>query len=119
MAPKRPPKATSVAKRGVRSASPEAGELGDLLAQLRSVIRESRQQALRAVDVVHVRTCSTVGRHIVEFEQGGASRAAFGARLLTALAERLTAARGSMHPISATCGSSIRPSQFVTHCVAN
>jgi hypothetical protein len=84
----------SIAKRGVRSASPAAGELGDLLAQLRSVIRESRQQALRAVDVVHVRICWTVGRHIVEFEQGGASRAAFGARLLTALAERLTAEFG-------------------------
>lgn len=35
-----------------------------------------------------------MGRHIVEFEQGGASRAAFGARLLTALAERLTAEFG-------------------------
>lgn len=92
--PRRPPKLMSITKKTSRSTSPGAVELGDLLTQLRSVIRDSRQQALRAVDVVHVRTCWTVGRHIVEFEQGGASRAAFGARLLTALAERLTAEFG-------------------------
>jgi len=31
-----------------------------------------------------------VGRHIVEFEQGGAGRAQYGAKLLPQLAERLT-----------------------------
>ena len=71
-------------------AKPGTDDFGDLLAQLRAVIREGRQQALRAVDLVQVRTCWTVGRHIVEYEQGGASRAAFGARLLSQLAERLT-----------------------------
>ena len=74
----------SITKKPNRSPKPEARELSGLLTQLRSVIQESRQQALRAVDVVHVRTCWTVGRHIVEFEQAGASRAAYGARLLTA-----------------------------------
>ena len=84
----------SIEKKPNRSDRPPAEEIGDLVAQLRAVIQESRQQALRAVDVVHVRTCWTVGRHIVEFEQGGASRAAYGARLLTELAERLTAEFG-------------------------
>ena len=65
-----------------------------LLGQLRTLIREARQQALRAVDVVQVRTCWGVGRHIVEFEQSGAGRAAYGARLLPQLAERLTAEYG-------------------------
>jgi hypothetical protein len=42
------------------------------------------------VDVVQVRTCWEMGRHIVEFEQGGAEWAQYGARLLPRLAERLT-----------------------------
>ena len=65
-----------------------------LLGQLRTLIQDARQQALRAVDAVQVRTCWAVGRHIVEFEQGGADRAAYGARLLSQLAERLTAEYG-------------------------
>ena len=53
-----------------------------LLRDLREFIAESRRQVLRAVDVVQVRTCWGVGRHIVEFEQGGAERAEYGARVL-------------------------------------
>ena len=61
---------------------------------MREVIQAARQQALRAVDAVQVRACGTVGRHIVEFEQGGAARAAYGQRLLADLAENLTAEFG-------------------------
>jgi hypothetical protein len=43
---------------------------------LREFITESRRQVLRAVDVAQVRTCWGVGRHIVEFEQGGAGEVA-------------------------------------------
>ena len=66
----------------------------DLFGQLRALIGEARQQALRAVDVVQVQTCWQIGRHIVEFEQNGAERAMYGARLLPRLAERLTAEFG-------------------------
>ena len=69
-------------------------DLGSLLASVRDVIQLARQQALRAVDVVQVQTCWTVGQHIVEFEQGGASRAAYGQRLLGDLAASLTAEFG-------------------------
>ncbi len=65
-----------------------------LFGQLRALIGEARQQALRAVDVVQVQTCWQIGRHIVEFEQNGAERAMYGARLLPRLAERLTAEFG-------------------------
>ena len=65
-----------------------------LLGRLRGLIQEARQHALRAVDVVQVRTCWEVGRHIVEFEQGGADRAKYGTKLLPRLAERLTAEFG-------------------------
>jgi hypothetical protein len=61
-----------------------------LVGQLRILIQGARQQALRAVDVVQVRTCWEVGRHIVEFEQGGAERAEYGQGLLERIAERLT-----------------------------
>jgi predicted nuclease of restriction endonuclease-like (RecB) superfamily len=64
------------------------------LSQLRSLIGEARQRAFRAVDAVQVRTCWEVGRHIVTFEQHGAERARYGAKLLPRLAERLTAEFG-------------------------
>lgn len=65
-----------------------------LLGRLRGLIQEARQHALRAVDVVQVRTCWEVGRHIVEFEQAGADQAKYGTKLLPRLAERLTAEFG-------------------------
>lgn len=52
-----------------------------LLSALRELIQQGRQRALRAVDVVQVQTCWQIGRHIVEFEQGGETRAAYGKRL--------------------------------------
>lgn len=78
-----------------KSIVPETPQnLDDLVERLRLIIAQARQQALRAVDPIQVRTCWEMGRHIVEFEQGGAGRAQYGARLLTRLAERLTAEFG-------------------------
>jgi predicted nuclease of restriction endonuclease-like (RecB) superfamily len=65
--------------------------LACLLASLRSLIAEGRRQVLRAVDVVQVHTCWEVGRHIVEFEQHGQARAAYGDKLIPRLAQALTA----------------------------
>jgi predicted nuclease of restriction endonuclease-like (RecB) superfamily len=65
-----------------------------LLGTLRQLIADSRQQVLRAVDVVQVQTYWHIGRHIVEFEQGGAQRAAYGRGLLTQLGRALTAEFG-------------------------
>ena len=65
-----------------------------LLSELREFITESRRQIVRAVDVMQVRTCWGVGRHIVEFEQQGAARAEYGAKLLPRLADALTAEFG-------------------------
>ena len=61
-----------------------------LLAQLRGLIAEVRTQALRAVDVIQVRTCWEIGRHIVEFEQQGQARAVYGTRLISQLSGQLT-----------------------------
>ncbi|WP_229883117.1 PDDEXK nuclease domain-containing protein [Pseudorhodoferax aquiterrae] len=54
----------------------------------------ARQSVARGVDLVQVRTCFEIGRHIVEHEQGGQGRAAYGQALLKGLAERLTQAFG-------------------------
>jgi predicted nuclease of restriction endonuclease-like (RecB) superfamily len=64
--------------------------LQTILGSLGELIREARQQALRAVDTIQVQTYWQIGRHIVEFEQGGESRAAYGKRLLPELAKSLT-----------------------------
>lgn len=68
--------------------------LQPLLGSLAELIRQARQQAVRAVDVIQVKTCWEIGRHIVEFEQGGEARAAYGKKLLPTLAERLRAEFG-------------------------
>lgn len=65
-----------------------------LLSALRELILQGRQQVLRAVDMVQVQTCWEVGRHIVEFEQQGEARAAYGKKLLPSLADSLTSEFG-------------------------
>ena len=74
--------------------TPRILPLSGLLESLRGLIQQGRQQALRAVDMVQVQTCWEIGRHIVEFEQDGQARAAYGKRLLHALAETLSAEFG-------------------------
>ena len=64
--------------------------LPTLISQFRVLIETARGQALRAVDSIPVRTCWEIGRHIVEFEQQGAGRAIYGARLMPKLAESPT-----------------------------
>ncbi|MGP0174055.1 PDDEXK nuclease domain-containing protein [Pseudomonas sp. NCHU5208] len=68
--------------------------LQPLLAELAELIRQARQQAVRAVDTIQVQTCWEVGRHIVEFEQAGQARAAYGKKLLATQAKGLTAEFG-------------------------
>ena len=69
-------------------------QLTELIGQLRTLIQDARQRVLRSADAIQVQTCWQVGRHIVEFEQGGAERAAYGHRLITRLASTLTAEFG-------------------------
>ena len=75
-------------------------DVDNLLTSLRAVILEARRQVLTAVDVVQVRTGWTVGRHIVEFEQGGQSRAAYGKAVLARVSARLTAEFGKGFDVS-------------------
>jgi predicted nuclease of restriction endonuclease-like (RecB) superfamily len=87
---------TSKKKQGDTPKAPTTPQDGftPLLDSLRQLIADSRQQVLRAVDVVQVQTYWHIGRHIVEFEQGGAQRAAYGQRLLQQLGQALSAEFG-------------------------
>lgn len=76
-----------MSKTPLRAAPPA---MKDLLGHLRDLISSARTQALRSVDVIQVRTCWEIGRHIVEFEQGGAARADYGSKLISNLAATLT-----------------------------
>ena len=75
----------------VRKASAPAlpSELPALLSQVQTVLREARQQAQRSVNRVMVEAYWRVGRLIVEHEQAGHARAAYGERVLDQLAQRL------------------------------
>lgn len=64
--------------------------LQPLLHSLRGLIQQARQQILRTADTIQVQTCWEIGRHIVEYEQGGTERAEYGKRLLSTLAQTLT-----------------------------
>ena len=78
----------------LRKAVGEDERTSQLLHSLRDLIQTARQRALRAVDVVQVQTCWEIGRHIVEFEQGGSARAEYGTGLLQTLATALAAEFG-------------------------
>lgn len=61
-----------------------------LLEALRGLILQARQRVLATANVAQVQTYWQIGRHIVEFEQGGKTRAVHGKALLIRLAESLT-----------------------------
>jgi len=62
-----------------------------LYREIRAVLESARAGAYRAVNVAMVQAYWNVGRLIVEHEQGGQKRAAYGEQVLEDLARRLTA----------------------------
>lgn len=58
-------------------------EIGELLAQ-------GREQAGRAINTILVQTYWQIGRHIVEFEQGGSEKSEYGSELLDRLSKDLS-----------------------------
>ncbi len=61
-----------------------------LIVDLRKIIDEGRREAYSAVNQSIIRTYWKIGERIVEEEQHGESRAAYGSNLLSTLAEQLT-----------------------------
>ncbi len=66
----------------------------ELYREVRAVLDEARASAYRAVNAAMVQSYWQVGRLIVEHEQGGARRAAYGEQVLVELSRRLTAEFG-------------------------
>ncbi len=65
------------------------------LDDIRDLIAAARATVARGIDLVQVHTCFEIGRRIVEQEQHGEARAAYGKAVLAALAERLIFEFGS------------------------
>jgi predicted nuclease of restriction endonuclease-like (RecB) superfamily len=73
---------------------------GDLLLRIRQIWETARSQAARSVNSVHVAANWLIGQQIVEAEQGGTERAAYGMRLLESLSEQLEAEYGDGFSVS-------------------
>jgi len=70
--------------------SSKGDSLQALLSEVRHIIMSARQTAATAVNTLQVMTNFEIGRRIVEHEQQGAKRAAYGKELLKVLSLRLT-----------------------------
>ena len=73
----------------------------ELLARIRHIWESARTQAARSVNTAHVCANWLIGQQIVEAEQGGTKRAAYGLALLKSLSERLSADYGDGFSVSA------------------
>jgi predicted nuclease of restriction endonuclease-like (RecB) superfamily len=64
--------------------------LAPLIAEVRQLVQSARRGVASVIDTFQVMTNFEIGRRIVEHEQKGAKRAAYGAELLKELSTRLT-----------------------------
>jgi len=75
-------------------------ELAPLITELRGLIHSARHAVATTVNTLQVLTNFEIGRRIVEHEQKGAERAAYGAELLKALSTQLTEEFGKGFSVS-------------------
>lgn len=66
----------------------------NLITQIGSLLQVGRQQAVQVVNTILVQTYWQIGQHIVEFEQEGNERAAYGTQLFERLSKDLSLAHG-------------------------
>ena len=89
-----------------------------LYRDIRAVLESARSSAYRAVNTAMVLAYWQVGRLIVEHEQGGRKRAAYGEAVLDELSQRLSAdfGRGLTCATCDTCVSSISRFRWTAPC---
>jgi predicted nuclease of restriction endonuclease-like (RecB) superfamily len=80
--------------------TPKTPELAPLITELRELIQSARHAVATTVNTLQVLTNFEIGRRIVEHEQKGAERAAYGAELLKELSARLTEEFGKGFSVS-------------------
>jgi predicted nuclease of restriction endonuclease-like (RecB) superfamily len=83
-------KKPSASKKSLTTAQSKPDSLKGLLTEVRQLIQSARRGVATVVDTFQVMTNFEIGRRIVEHEQKGAKRAAYGAELLKELSARLT-----------------------------
>jgi len=83
-------KKPSASKKSLTTAKTKPDSLSGLLTEVRQLIQSARRGVATVVDTFQVMTNFEIGRRIVEHEQKGAKRAAYGAELLKELSARLT-----------------------------
>ena len=76
------------------AAKTKTGDLAALIVEVRDLIHSARRGVASVVDTFQVMTNFEIGRRIVEHEQKGAKRAAYGAEVLKELSTRLEAEFG-------------------------
>ena len=74
--------------------TPNSPDYQQLLAQISGTFSQGQARAAQAVNTALIDTYWQVGQHIVEFEQAGQERAAYGKALLEDLARDLTLRHG-------------------------
>ena len=77
-------------ERRTRIAKGATEQVDTLLADIRNLILSARRAVVRSVDTLQVLTSFEIGRRIVEHEQQGTRRAAYGKLVVEELAKRLT-----------------------------
>ncbi|WP_100630025.1 PDDEXK nuclease domain-containing protein [Algoriphagus formosus] len=70
--------------------SPQTNSYTSLKKEISQLLIAGREQAGRAVNTILVQTYWQIGRHIVEFEQGGEAKSEYGSNLLDRLSRDLT-----------------------------
>lgn len=77
-----------------KSVSPASGDYTGLVGNISELLESARRTSARAVNAIMTATYWEIGRHIVEFEQGGKERAAYGEELIKQLAQDLSTHHG-------------------------
>ena len=80
--------------------TPQSSAYQNLLTQISSAYTEGRVRAIQAVNVYLLETYWRIGQHIVEFEQGGSTKAEYGKALLKNLSKDLTLLHGKGFSLS-------------------
>jgi hypothetical protein len=72
----------------------EQSKYNDLINQIGELLKSGREQVAKSANTILVRTYWLIGRHIVEFEQGGKEKAEYGSFLFEQLSKDLTKVYG-------------------------
>ncbi|MFD2871947.1 YhcG family protein [Mucilaginibacter ximonensis] len=71
-----------------------------LIGNITTVYTDGRLKAIQAVNATLLKSYWQIGQHIIEFEQGGAERAKYGAQLLSVLSKDLSLLHGKGFSLS-------------------